>query len=214
MIRMKKIAKDPQKEKSILASSAKLFGQYGYRETKTDEIAEEAGVSKGLLFHYYGNKGGLYQETYRYASEFLYQQIDYSDWTKDSDLLEMVVDATKYKIELQLKYPMEFDFIMKAYAEMPLLPEPLRKAMTERFNTDINRSLTLTDEVISKLPLREEVQEQDVLEIIYAVLTSETTKIQQELVQHPEWKTIEDFMPLIDRLKRKLEILEYGFVKQ
>ena len=97
---------------------------------------------------------------------------------------------------------------------MPLLPEPLRKAMTERFNTDINRSLTLTDEVISKLPLREEVQEQDVLEIIYAVLTNETTKIQQELVQHPEWKTIEDFLPLIDRLKRKLEILEYGFVKQ
>lgn len=210
---MKEVVKDPQKEKNILATSAKLFGQHGYRETKTDQIAEEAGVSKGLLFHYYGNKGGLYQATYVYASEFFYQRIDYSVWTKASDLLEMVVDATKYKIELQLKYPIEFDFLMKAYAEMPLLPEPLRKAMMERLNNDVTRNMTLTDEVIGKLPLREDVQEADVLETIYAILNSETAKIQQELAQHPEWKTIEDLMPVIDRLKRKLKILEYGFVE-
>lgn len=211
---MKEVVKDPQKEKNILATSAKLFGQHGYRETKTDQIAEEAGVSKGLLFHYYGNKGGLYQATYVYASEFFYQRIDYSVWTKASDLLEMVVDATKYKIELQLKYPIEFDFLMKAYAEMPLLPEPLREAMMERLNNDVTRNMTLTDEVIGKLPLREDVQETDVLETIYAILNSETAKIQQELAQHPEWKTIEDLMPVINRLKRKLKILEYGFVEQ
>lgn len=211
---MKEVVKDPQKEKNILATSAKLFGQHGYRETKTDQIAEEAGVSKGLLFHYYGNKGGLYQATYVYASEFFYQRIDYSVWTKASDLLEMVVDATKYKIKLQLKYPIEFDFLMKAYAEMPLLPEPLREAMMERLNNDVTRNMTLTDEVIGKLPLREDVQEADVLETIYAILNSETAKIQQELAQHPEWKTIEDLMPVIDRLKRKLKILEYGFVEQ
>lgn len=210
---MKEVVKDPQKEKNILATSAKLFGQHGYRETKTDQIAEEAGVSKGLLFHYYGNKGGLYQATYVYASEFFYQRIDYSVWTKASDLLEMVVDATKYKIELQLNYPIEFDFLMKAYAEMPLLPEPLREAMMERLNNDVTRNMTLTDEVIGKLPLREDVQEADVLETIYAILNSETAKIQQELAQHPEWKTIEDLMPVIDRLKRKLKILEYGFVE-
>ncbi len=58
---MKEVVKDPQKEQRILITSASLFGQHGYRETKTDQIAEEAGVSKGLLFHYYGNKGGLYQ---------------------------------------------------------------------------------------------------------------------------------------------------------
>lgn len=211
---MKKVVKDPQKEKSILAASAKLFGQYGYRETKTDQIAEEAGVSKGLLFHYYGNKGGLYQATYVYASEFFYQRLDYSVWTKASDLLEMVVEATKYKIELQLKYPIEFDFLMKAYTEMPLLPEPLRKSMTDRLNTDVTRNLTLTEEVISKLPLRADIQEKDVLETIYAILNSETIKIQQELAMHSDWKTIEDLLPVIDRLKRKLKILEYGFVEQ
>ena len=54
---MKEVVKDPQKEQRILITSASLFGQHGYRETKTDQIAEEAGVSKGLLFHYYGNKG-------------------------------------------------------------------------------------------------------------------------------------------------------------
>ena len=84
----------------------------------------------------------------------------------------------------------------------------------ERLNNDVTRNMTLTDEVIGKLPLREDVQEADVLETIYAILNSETAKIQQELAQHPEWKTIEDLMPVIDRLKRKLKILEYGFVEQ
>lgn len=211
---MKEVVKDPQKEKSILATSANLFGQYGYRETKTDQIAEEAKVSKGLLFHYYGNKAGLYEATYSYASDFFYQRVDFSIWTEASDLLEMVVDATKYKIELQLKYPIEFDFLMKVYAEMALLPEPLRTSMKERLEIDVKRNMTLTDEVISKLPLRSDVREADVLETIYAVLNSETAKIQQELAQHPDWKTMEDLVPVIDRLKRKLKILEYGFVEQ
>lgn len=211
---MKEVVKDPQKEQRILITSASLFGQHGYRETKTDQIAEEAGVSKGLLFHYYGNKGGLYHATYTYASDFFYQRIDYSVWTNASDLLEMVVEATKYKIELQLKYPREFAFLMKSYTEMQTLPEPLRKEMVQRLNQDFSRSMNLTDEVIGKLPLRKEVQEKDVIETIYAILNSETSKIQQELAQHPEWKTIEDLMPVIDRLKRKLKILEYGFVER
>lgn len=211
---MKKVVKDPEKEQSILVTSAKLFGKYGYRGTKTDQIAEAAGVSKGLLFHYYGNKSGLYQATYDYASNFFYQRVDYSVWTKASDLLEMVVEATKYKIELQLKYPIQFSFLLKSYTEMQLLPEPLRGKMMGRLNQDFSRSMPLTDEVIGKLPLREDVRESDVLEIIYAILNSETNKIQQELGQHPEWTTIEDLMPVIDRLKRKLKILEYGFVNQ
>ncbi|MGO3116192.1 TetR/AcrR family transcriptional regulator [Enterococcus pseudoavium] len=210
---MNEVVKDPQKEKSILATSAKLFGKSGYRETKTDQIAVEAGVSKGLLFHYFGNKAGLYQATYDYAAEFFYQQIDYSVWTEAADLLEMVVDATKYKISLQLKYPIEFDFLLKVYAEMRLLPEPLRTVMEKRLTADVKRNMTLTDAVIGKLPLRNDVREEDVRETIYAVLTSETTKIQQELSQHPEWTTIEDLLPIIERLKRKLKILEYGFVK-
>ncbi|WP_313630812.1 TetR/AcrR family transcriptional regulator [Enterococcus devriesei] len=211
---MKEVVKDPQKEKNILTTSAQLFAKNGYRETKTDEIANQAGVSKGLLFHYYGNKSGLYEATYEYAADFFYQRIDYSVWTQASDLLEMVVEATKYKIQLQLSYPNEFDFLMKAYTEMPMLPEPLRQRMTEKLNQDFSKNITLTDQVIGKLPLRKEVEEKEVLEIIYAVLNSETTKIQQELTQHPEWQTIEDLMPAIERLKRKLKILEYGFIEK
>ena len=87
-----------------------------------------------------------------------------------SDLLEMVVEATKYKIELQLKYPREFAFLMKSYTEMQTLPEPLRKEMVQRLNQDFSRSMNLTDEVIGKLPLRKEVREKDVIETIYAIL--------------------------------------------
>lgn len=210
---MKKIVKDPKKEKNILETSARLFGEKGYRETKTDQIAEEAGVSKGLLFHYYGNKGGLYQATYLYAADFFYQRVDYSVWTKATDLLEMVVDATKYKIQLQLEYPFEFGFLLRAYTEIPNLPEPLKETMNQQLAKDFQQNISLTDEVIAKLPIKDGLERNDVIETIYAVLNSETEKIQKVLVEHPEWHSIEDIMPLIDGIKRKLKILEFGFVK-
>ncbi|MFC4770852.1 TetR/AcrR family transcriptional regulator [Enterococcus hermanniensis] len=210
---MKEIVKDPKKEKNILLASAELFGTSGYRETKTDEIAIQAGVSKGLVFHYFKNKSGLYEATYEYAADFFYQKIDYSVWTGANDLIEMVIAATRYKITLQLKYPVAFNFLMKAYAEISILPEPLREKMNQKIQADFSKNLTLTEEVVDKLPLRKGVEKKDVLEVIYAVLNAETIKIQQELTVHPEWQTIEELAPVIDRLKRKLTIIEYGFIE-
>ncbi|WP_427813690.1 TetR/AcrR family transcriptional regulator [Enterococcus sp. 22-H-5-01] len=210
---MKEIVKDPEKEKKILLASAELFGASGYRETKTDAIAVQAGVSKGLVFHYFKNKNGLYESTYEFAADFFYQKIDYSVWTGANDLIEMVVAATKYKITLQLKHPAAFNFLMKAYAEIPSLPEPLREKMNQKIQRDFSKNITLTEEVVDKLPLRKGIEKAEVLEVIYAVLNAETIKIQQELALHPEWQTVEELTPVLGRLKRKLMIIEHGFVE-
>lgn len=56
---------DPEKEARIVDVAMHEFAQHGYRDTKTDEIAAQADVSKGLIFHYFKSKANLYLETVR-----------------------------------------------------------------------------------------------------------------------------------------------------
>lgn len=51
----------------ILESAKQSFMTKGYDKSRTKEIAENAGVSEALLFKYFKNKEGLYQEFQYYA---------------------------------------------------------------------------------------------------------------------------------------------------
>ncbi len=44
----------------IIAGAMKLFARNGYDATTADEIANECGVNKAMLFYYYKNKAGVY----------------------------------------------------------------------------------------------------------------------------------------------------------
>ena len=42
-----------EKQLRIINAGMEYFGQYGYKNAKTDDIATKAGISKGLLFYYF-----------------------------------------------------------------------------------------------------------------------------------------------------------------
>jgi AcrR family transcriptional regulator len=50
---------------SILEASQRVFANHPYDEISVDDIAAEASMSKGLLYHYFTNKRDLYLETLR-----------------------------------------------------------------------------------------------------------------------------------------------------
>src|SRR4051794_39378317 len=52
---------DPeQRRRQILAAARGLFIENGYEQTSTGQIAAAAGVTRGLLHHYFGSKRDLY----------------------------------------------------------------------------------------------------------------------------------------------------------
>jgi TetR/AcrR family fatty acid metabolism transcriptional regulator len=48
------------KREAILATSARLFAGKGYSQTTTSEIAREAEVAEGTLYHHFGSKDGIF----------------------------------------------------------------------------------------------------------------------------------------------------------
>ncbi len=49
----------------LLQVGTRLFSEHAYDEVSTEAIAAYAGVSKGLLYHYFAGKRGYYTETVR-----------------------------------------------------------------------------------------------------------------------------------------------------
>lgn len=73
---MSAVADDPERPKrvrmsrdarrrEILRAAARLFGQRPYSGVSVTDIAEEAGIAKGLMHHYFGSKRELYLEVVR-----------------------------------------------------------------------------------------------------------------------------------------------------
>ena len=62
--------REEQKEKrreEILHAGLKLFIRKGYAATKISDIAKQAGMSTGLMFHYFDSKEKLYEELIRFG---------------------------------------------------------------------------------------------------------------------------------------------------
>lgn len=57
--------KGDNRRAQLIELGLRLFGTRPYDEVQIDEIAAEAGIAKGLLYHYFGNKRGLYLEVIR-----------------------------------------------------------------------------------------------------------------------------------------------------
>ncbi|MEA2698903.1 MAG: hypothetical protein QOI66_3174 [Myxococcales bacterium] len=52
----------------LLELGMKLFSHHSYDDISIDDVAQAAGMSKGLLYHYFGGKREFYVETIRQAS--------------------------------------------------------------------------------------------------------------------------------------------------
>ena len=59
-----------EKQDRMINAALKVFALHGYRHACTDDIVKEAAISKGLLFHYFGSKLGVYAFVYDYSVRY------------------------------------------------------------------------------------------------------------------------------------------------
>ncbi|WP_461214073.1 TetR/AcrR family transcriptional regulator [Lacticaseibacillus sp. GG6-2] len=203
---------DPEKKARILNVAMHQFAHHGYRDTKTDAIAQEADVSKGLIFNYFGSKANLYLETVRTTYDQIIAVADFSVWQDAADLKQMIQRALRYKIGLQLQYPDEFALSMQAYADAGNLPESLRPKVAAIWaNMTATSVPTLVTPIIERLPLREGVSATTVANMLLTMVNLIGEQSKAMIRQNPEI-TIDAFDPIIDQVLTYIDILEHGFL--
>ncbi len=106
-----------EKQDRMINSALKVFSQYGYKHASTDEIVKGAGISKGLLFHYFESKIGLYAFLYDYATRFVTLELTANVEKSENRYFELYKQILSAKANSMSQYPFIFLFLNRADEE-------------------------------------------------------------------------------------------------
>lgn len=106
-----------EKRRRILNAAYKVFSENHYKKAPMSEIAEEADISKSLLFHYFTNKRELYLYLCKQAEELT--KVSIAEYKVDAadNLFEMMNRNIRAKCRLMRSFPYICAFSLKAYYE-------------------------------------------------------------------------------------------------
>jgi len=208
-----KTSKDPQKEARIMQAALHAFAEAGYRDAKTDLIAEKAQVSKGLIFHYYGSKQALYVLTVQTATQTIMDSIDPRAYEAPSDLVALIVRGTKYKSEFGRTHPDEMRLLINAYGEVDQLPAKVQTQIKELYTQSITVTRHLIQDVLTQMKLRPELKQDDVVDLIVGVYNQIFAEFQVHMAKNHDIKSMDDVQWIVERAKTYMGILEYGFTE-
>lgn len=109
-----------EKQDRMINAGLKVFAKYGYRHATTDDIVKEAGISKGLLFHYFTNKVGVYVFLMDYSVRFLLLELSRTVKKDTYDFFELYKQIENGKLQVLKNYPYMQAFLDKAFEEVCL----------------------------------------------------------------------------------------------
>ena len=148
-----------EKRRQILDAAVRAFARKGYHACRVGEIAEEAGVAYGLVYHYFGSKEEVLQTIFRETWTQMLARIAELEaegdpaseqvrkvtalllrtWRRDRDLVRVLVrEVTRSPEQLQ----QQIDEIGHAYEALERIIRRGQKA--GEFRPEINPQLAAT----------------------------------------------------------------------
>lgn len=99
-----------EKQDRMINAALKVFAINGYKHASTDDIVSEAGISKGLLFHYFGSKLGLYTFVHDYSVRFMKLELTtgVSSSLKDYFVIRKQIEFAKMQVLKNYPYMQQF----------------------------------------------------------------------------------------------------------
>ncbi|MBR3039970.1 MAG: TetR/AcrR family transcriptional regulator [Lachnospiraceae bacterium] len=94
-----------EKQDRMINGAMKVFALNGFARASTDEMVKEAGVSKGLWFHYFDNKIGLYTFVVDYAIKYVNMEMSAGFSAESNDFFDTTLAIEKVKMSVRRSYP-------------------------------------------------------------------------------------------------------------
>ncbi len=107
----------PEKQQTILNAGYRVFSRNSYKNSPMSEIAETAGISKSLLFHYFRNKKELYLYLWEKSAEISIEIMTRFGCYDRTNLFDAMELGTIAKLEIMRLYPDMSLFTVKAFYE-------------------------------------------------------------------------------------------------
>ena len=188
---------DPEKRDRIINAALEEFSRSGYELASTNRIVAKAGISKGLLFHYFTHKENLYAVMNEFSIELVVSTLkDNINW-EETDFLKRVSQILQLKASLMEKYPFLYDFIRVSMQDVPMdkimqsLPDDCQRMMDKIYTSNIDFSL-----------FKPGINIEQALNIIHWSLTGMSEELWKNRKESVDFDTVfESYRQYIDTLR-------------
>ena len=130
-----------EKQKAILNAGYRVFSRNTYKNSPMSEIADAAGISKALLFHYFHNKKELYLFLWDQCAEITIKYLTACGCYGQTELFESMERGMRAKLEIIRMYPDMGSFTIKAFYETdPEIRAAVQKSYHKYFNLKADKT--------------------------------------------------------------------------
>lgn len=202
------LALPTEKQERILNAAMRQFAMNGYDRASTNEMVKDAGISKGLLFHYFKNKQELFFYVYDYSVDRMMSDFSGQSEQLSPDITERWKQLLMVKLEMQQRHPEIFQFLKTASEDDSSL---VKQGLHERIQAIYKDAFEWVYGGLDYSLFRDDVDQQRALQIIIWMLEGYGNQVREQLLSMPldEVKSSAIYM----EFERYLDVLKQAFYK-
>jgi Transcriptional regulator len=198
------------KKDSILEACIREFAEKGYENASTNTITREAGISKGILFHYFHNKKSLFLYVFDYCIKTLVEEYNKYSLTETGDIFQRLSELSVIKLKLTHVNPEKSKLLMKALA---ISQEDLRTEVERRYSRLTKEYMPEIFKKIDYSKFRSEVDPLKAIEILMLFLEALGDKYMKRY-RGGEHDLLQNYDKLIEEYNEYMEILKFGMYSE
>ena len=106
-----------EKQEHIINAALAAFGRNGYKKASVADIAEAAGIAKGMVTYYFGSKKNLYLYLVELGQKIIMGKAKRLLDEGATDFFDKIRVATEIKVEAMKEYPALLQFYISLFNE-------------------------------------------------------------------------------------------------
>lgn len=199
-----------EKKKTILDACIHEFADKGYEKASTNTIVKEAGISKGILFHYFKNKRGLFLYVVDYCIRIFVEEYDKYPLTDTGDIFQRLGELSVIKLKMTHANPELSKILMEALENSQ---EDIRSEVERRYNQLSSVYLPAFFKEIDYSKFRSGVNPSKAIEILMLFLKALGDKYIKNYQGKGE-ELLLNYDKLMEEYNEYMEILKYGMYSE
>ncbi len=195
---------------NILNAALTEFAEHGYLNASTNRIVKAAGISKGLLFHYFDSKKKLFLYVLDHTINHLMQKMASYAVQLSGDFFEQLGQYSLIKMRLGIEEPEMYHILFDVYVN---LPDDIKEDLMARYGqilSDTRKDFLMT---LDETKLRDGISRETAVNLIIDFLDG----YYQRNIAYFKTKTPDELLTSFDELSddimRYLEIIKKGIYK-
>ncbi len=194
------------KRETILEACIQEFAERGYEKASTNSMIREAGISKGILFHYFGNKRSLFLYIVDYCLQTIVEEYNKYSLTETRDIFKRLIELGVLKLKINHAYPEMSKILLEALLNSP---EDMRLVIESKYSRFSKEYMPILFQDIDYSMFRKGVNTAKAIETLMLFIEALSQKYLKDYEGKQE-DLLQDIDKIMDEYYEYMEILKYG----